>query len=165
MVGPVGITVPKLLPVTATFAPAFAAYLILLNLRVGLVRDAEQCFMGDVPGGGGSETENKEPKSKPAAPADNRLLVAVRSHSNFVENVPFALLLAAFVEMNGGDRRALTASLAALLCFRLVHVEFGMRANEDGLGWGRPVGFFGTLGVVGGLSSYAAWLVKSYWGF
>jgi hypothetical protein len=137
--------------------PAFAAYLILLNLRVGLARDAEQCFMGDVPGGGGSETENKEPKSKPAAPADNRLLVAVRSHSNFVENVPFALLLAAFVEMNG-------------LVGRLALFPAGpRRVRHEGqrgcLGWGGPVGFFGTLGVVGGLSSYAAWLVKSYWGF
>ncbi len=112
---------------------------------------------------GGVDTKQTESTQSKPEPADNKLLVAARAHSNFVENVPFALLLAAFVEMNGGNRRALTASLATLFLLRVVHVEFGLKA-KDSLGWGRPVGFFGTLGVVGGLGSYAGWLVKSYWG-
>lgn len=92
------------------------------------------------------------------------LLVAERAHGNFIENVPFALLVTAIAEANGGNRRALTASLAALLLFRLVHVEFGLKA-DGAVSWGRPVGYFGTVGFVAGMSSYAAYLVKSYWGF
>lgn len=165
----VGITVPKLLPVTGTFAPgqtpffpqpsrcplltivpAFAAYFVLLNLRISVVRQSTKTFIG----GDSKET------SKPAT----GLLVASRSQANFVENVPLALLVASFAEINGGDRRVLTASLAALLFFRIVHVEFGLKA-KDSLGWGRPVGYLGTQGLIVGLSAYAAWLVKSYWGF
>ncbi|KAK5209568.1 hypothetical protein LTR96_000359 [Exophiala xenobiotica] len=154
---PVGITVPKMLPVTGTFAPAFAAYYVLLNLRVSLVRQNEETFLGD-------QTKTSMGQGKPTETGAGDLLVAARAHSNFVENVPFALLMAAITELNGGNRRALTASLAALLCLRIAHAEFGIRM-KDSLGWGRPVGYFGTLGIVAGMSSYAAYLVKSYWGF
>ena len=107
-------------------------------------------------------TGSKGTAETTAATGDDDLLIIRRSHANFVENTPFALLIASFVEMNGGNRRFLTVSLAALLFFRIVHVEFGLRAKNS-LGWGRPVGYFGTLGFVAGMSGYAAWLVKSYW--
>jgi len=96
------------------------------------------------------------------AAGDDNLLITRRSHANFVENVPFALLIASFVEMNGGNRHFLTGSLVALLFFRIVHVEFGLK-SKNSLGWGRPVGYFGTLGFVAGMSGYAAWLAQTYW--
>ncbi|EXJ85604.1 hypothetical protein A1O1_05970 [Capronia coronata CBS 617.96] len=158
----VGITVPKLLPVTGTFAPAFGAYFVLLALRVSLVRQSTHIVIGDQ-GSSSDKAAASDAKPPSTAGGGNNLLIAARSHANFAENVPFALLVASFVEMNGGDRRALTASLAALLFLRIAHVEFGMKA-KDSLGWGRPVGSLGTLAFIGGMSSYAAWLVKSYWG-
>ncbi|OAL26246.1 hypothetical protein AYO22_04424 [Fonsecaea multimorphosa] len=170
-----GSLVPQMLPVTATFAPgtsllfthgppwaqadedilAFAVYYALLNLRVSMVRVSCNTMMG-------TDAANKSSKSSQSSSAlkpdySNDLLVSARCHANFVENVPYALLVASFVELNGGNTRFLTASLAALLFFRVAHVEFGLKA-KDSMGWGRPVGYFGTLGFVVGMSSYAAWL-------
>ncbi|EXJ64345.1 hypothetical protein A1O7_00681 [Cladophialophora yegresii CBS 114405] len=115
----------------------------------------------------GTDTSKKASSdSKPTSSQsdDRALLVNARCHGNFVENVPLSLLVASIVEMNGGDRKVLTGSLAALLFFRIVHVEFGLKA-ERSMGSGRPVGHFGTLTWVLGMSTYAAWLVRSYWGF
>ncbi|KAJ9617515.1 hypothetical protein H2204_013701 [Knufia peltigerae] len=157
---PVGITVPKLLPVTGTFAPAFAVYYTVLNFRVSLIRLAEKTALGDSPktSSGGSE-------GKPADHSRHSdLFVACRAQSNFADNVPFALILAAIAELNGANRRVMTASLAALLLFRILHVELGMRM-KNAIGSGRRVGYVGTTGFLIGMSSYAAYLVKSYWGF
>lgn len=109
------------------------------------------------------EGDAKQAKAK-AATESNSLLVASRCHGNFVENVPLALIVTSFVELNGGNTVFLTGALLLLLFFRVVHVEFGLRAKNS-LGWGRPVGYFGTLAYVTGLSTYAAWLSKSHWGF
>lgn len=75
-----------------------------------------------------------------------------------------ALLLGAIVEMNGGNRRALTGGFAALLVARLLHVELGLR-GENAMGLGRVVGHMTTLGFITGMGGYAAWLVRGYWGF
>jgi uncharacterized membrane protein YecN with MAPEG domain len=93
----------------------------------------------------------------------NLLFRANRSHQNFVENVPFAFLLASIVELNGGNRRYLTGALSALFVLRVMHVELGL-ARPAGMGSGRPIGYFGTMGIIGGLAGYAAFLVKGYWG-
>ncbi|OCT53799.1 putative membrane-associated protein in eicosanoid and glutathione metabolism protein [Cladophialophora carrionii] len=114
----------------------------------------------------GTDTSKKassDSKPKSGQSDGHALLVNARCHGNFIENVPLALLVASIVEMNGGDRQVLTGSLAALLFFRIAHVELGLKA-ERALGWGRSVGYFGTLSWVLGMSTYAAWLVKSYWG-
>lgn len=81
-----------------------------------------------------------------------------------MEYVPLALLGAAIVELNGGNRKILNGGLAALLLFRIMHVELGMHgANANGPG--RLIGHLGTAGFLGGMSAYAAYLVKGYWGF
>ncbi|KAL2426097.1 hypothetical protein ABEF95_010884 [Exophiala dermatitidis] len=157
---PVGLTVPKLLPVTGTFAPAFGAYFALLAFRVSFARQATKTTLGER----SRHSSKAQADAGAASVEEDSLLIATRSHANLVENVPFALLIASIVELNGGDRRALTASLAGLLLARIVHVEFGLRA-KGAVGWGRPVGTLSTLGIIVGLSSYAAYLVKSYWGF
>ncbi len=92
------------------------------------------------------------------------LEVAIRSHANFVEYVPMSLMAAAIVELNGGNRKILNGGLAALLLFRILHVEFGMRAT-DANSPGRVIGHAGTAGFMIGMSAYAAYLVKGYWGF
>lgn len=81
---------------------------------------------------------------------------------NFTENVPLALVLAAIVELNGGSRKALTYTLSALTAFRILHAEFGIM-GEGHMGNGRPIGFFGTQGIVLGLAGYAIYLVQGYW--
>lgn len=54
---------------------------------------------------------------------------------------------------------------ALLLFLRVAHVEYGIRA-KDSLGWGRPVGYFGTLIWIAGMSAYVAWLANplATWG-
>ena len=54
--------------------------------------------------------------------------------------------------------------MGALLVLRIGHVELGLRGKET-LGMGRPVGLFGTQGVLAGLAAWTAYLVKGYWGF
>ena len=83
---------------------------------------------------------------------------------NYLESVPLAFVLAALAELNGGDRRWIAGALSALFAFRISHAELGI-VRPAGLGLGRPVGFFGTMGVLGGLAGYAAFLVKGFWGF
>lgn len=101
-------------------------------------------------------------ESKSSDAPDDKLAAAVRAQVNFTENVPLALLLAAFVELNGGSRKALTYALSALTVFRIVHAEFGIMGKGH-IGNGRPIGFFGTQGVVVGLAAYAGYLVQGYW--
>jgi len=57
--------------------------------------------------------------------------------------------------------------MATLLALRVAHAEFGLwlKGKFGNNGVGRPIGYFGTSGVLLGLSTYAAYLVKGYWGF
>lgn len=128
---------------------------MLLMNRVTYERIQSDKYIGDRSKEGASGDDKSEP---------DPLLVASRCHSNFVENVPMALILAGVVELNGGNRKVLTAALSALLVLRIAHVELGMR-GKDYLGPGRITGFFGTQGVLAGLAAYSAYLVKGYWGY
>ena len=92
------------------------------------------------------------------------LHLAIRSHSNFVENVPLAMLLAVVAELNGGSRKLLNYSMAALMLFRILHVELGMYGKNT-LGPGRIVGHSGTQTWLVGMAAYSAYLVKGCWGF
>ena len=107
----------------------------------------------------GATSKNSSAKSPELDPVQ----LTARAHGNYVENVPFALLLGAIVEMNGGNRQVLTWGLAGLLLARIAHVELGLR-QEKALGVGRPVGHVFTLSFVAGMGGYAAWLVRGYWG-
>jgi uncharacterized membrane protein YecN with MAPEG domain len=77
--------------------------------------------------------------------------------------VPLALLLASIVELNGGNRKVLNGSLGALLLLRILHVELGM-LDPNASSNGRRIGYYGTLGFIGGMAGYATYLVKDYWG-
>ena len=74
------------------------------------------------------------------------------------------LFLALAVELNGGNRKALNGSLAALLLLRILYVKLGLMGLKAMSG-GRPIGYYGTLGFIGGMVSYAVYPVKGYWRF
>jgi uncharacterized membrane protein YecN with MAPEG domain len=84
---------------------------------------------------------------------------------NFLENVPIALIFAAVAELNGANKKILNYALGTLLVLRVLHAELGLRGQEDAIGVGRPIGYFGTQGIIAGLAGYCAYLVKGYWGF
>lgn len=89
------------------------------------------------------------------------MYLATRVHGNYLESVPFALTLAAIVELNGGSRRQLITALSVLLGARIAHlVGLGMGAKSNLF---RPTGYWGSLGVLTYLSGYAGYLVKGYW--
>jgi hypothetical protein len=60
--------------------------------------------------------------------------------------------------LNGGNRKVLNGSLAALLLLRILHVELGLTGPKAMSG----VGYYGKLGFIGGMASYAAYLVERY---
>ncbi|KAH9898864.1 MAPEG family-domain-containing protein [Xylariomycetidae sp. FL2044] len=144
----IGLSTPvlaPLLPVTGTFAAPFAAYFTFLSCRVVYHRFQEKYFTGD-----------------PDAESHKKLYLANRCHQNFIENVPLSLALAAFAELNGGNRKSLTYALGALFVSRVLHSDFGL---INGLSLGRPIGYWGSLAITSYLGVYAAYLVKGYWGF
>jgi hypothetical protein len=57
--------------------------------------------------------------------------------------------------------------MGILLALRIAHADGGLRLEGKfaDSGVGRPLGYFGSMGVLGGLAGYGAWLVKGYWGF
>ena len=144
----------SLLAITGTFAFPFAAYFIFLSGRVLRLRVKDGHYVGD----------DSSAKSDVKVNGYNPLNIASRCHQNFIENVPFAFLLAAIVELNGGNRKILTGALGGLLTLRILHAEFGLQ-GKDATAFGRPVGYFGTIGIIGALAGYASYLVKGYWGF
>ncbi|KAG0652233.1 hypothetical protein D0Z07_1346 [Hyphodiscus hymeniophilus] len=151
----VGLTVPKLMPITGTWAGPFAFYYCLLSCRVVNQRLKTEHYIGD------------RPPNSTCEPGYDPLETESRAQGNFIENVPLAFILLGVAELNGGNRKALHYVMAALFALRVAHVEGGLRLKGKfgGGGVGRPVGFFGTVGVLGGLGGYASYLVKEYWGF
>ena len=92
------------------------------------------------------------------------LLLLTRCHANFIENVPLCFTLAGIAELNGGNSTYLNYAMAALLVFRVAHVEFGLKRPKS-LGIGRPIGYFGTSLWQVFMSMYCAYLVKGYYGY
>ncbi|KAI1459301.1 membrane-associated, eicosanoid/glutathione metabolism protein [Annulohypoxylon moriforme] len=144
------------LPITGAFALPFAAYYIVLSVRVGLQRIKQRVAIGDrVPPPPSSPTSStptqaQTPTTKFHTTSDP-LHLATRAQQNFAEFVPLALLLSTIAELNGASPRILRGALATLLVARMLHVEGGI-LRPGAMGWGRPVGFYGTLGVLGGLA-------------
>lgn len=93
---------------------------------------------------------------------DDPVLVATSVHKNFIENAPLAILFAALVELNGGDRRALAGILGLFTVARVSHMV-GVQGGMPMLKL-RQFGFFASMGSILGLSSWGAFLVKGYWG-
>ncbi|KAF3921795.1 hypothetical protein AA313_de0203178 [Arthrobotrys entomopaga] len=141
------------LPITATALPLFAGYFTLLSSRVIYLRVTSETFVGDKSKEGKCSQDNPDP-----------LTIATRAHGNFAEYVPLALIATALAELSGGDHKVITGALGTLLLLRVGHVELGLR-GKSALAPGRIIGFLGTLGYLLGMSGYAAWLNRGYWGF
>lgn len=148
---------------TGTFALPFTAYFLYLSARVVQIRLRDEHWIGD----DSSKKDSDSPSGKAVAPKTagsyNDLLVATRAHSNFAENVPLAFILAGVAELNGANRKVLAATLSTLFALRVLHADFGL-ISVGSMARGRPVGYFGTVGVLGALAGYSAWLVREYWG-
>ncbi|TLU64089.1 glutathione S-transferase [Thalassotalea litorea] len=74
---------------------------------------------------------------------DKELSKAIRVHGNFVEYVPFALLLLAILEINNGSQFVMHALGGALVTCRFLHA-IGI-AKSSGKSWQRFVGVLGTF--------------------
>ncbi|KAI0165767.1 membrane-associated, eicosanoid/glutathione metabolism protein [Xylariaceae sp. FL1272] len=148
----IGLSPAPLLPVTGGFALPFTAYFTWLSLRVVKYRITEKQFLG----------EHSSKEGTDEARLQNKMYLANRCHLNFTENVPFAFVLAAVAELNGCDRTVLTRLMSALFIFRVLHADVGL---NKGLGYGRPIGYWGTMVTMGTLGYYAASLVRGYWGY
>ncbi|KAH7063507.1 membrane-associated, eicosanoid/glutathione metabolism protein [Macrophomina phaseolina] len=156
-----GVPVPLLAPVTATWTAPFALYLAYLSNRVAYNRIKSSTYLGD-------RAKPLVSGPSPTPPEDDPLFVATRCHANFLENVPLALVVAAIAELNGANRRVLHYALAGLFALRVAHADLGLTKQfrgTKGLGLGRILGFYGSQVFVTGVAGWAAWLVKGYWGF
>ncbi|KAF3761723.1 hypothetical protein M406DRAFT_342457 [Cryphonectria parasitica EP155] len=149
----VGLGQAKLLPVTGGFALPFTVYLLWLSARCVWIRNSSDAFSG------GARAAKKTEQSN----GYNDLQVATRAHANFVENVPLALVLAGTAELNGANRTALSVVLGGLFILRVLHAELGL-FRPGSMSVGRPLGYFGTCALLGGLAWYNACLVGDYWG-
>ncbi|KAI1105183.1 membrane-associated, eicosanoid/glutathione metabolism protein [Jackrogersella minutella] len=144
------------LPITGSFALPFTAYYIFLSARVVAARLKQGIAIGDqTPSPSSSFTTTTT--SGGIHTTRDPLRLAARAQQNFAEYVPLALILAGTAELNGGAPHTLRAALSALLACRVLHAELGIMA-ADAMGYGRPVGFYGTLGVMAWLGGWGAWL-------
>ena len=105
--------------ITLLFAALHTLLLLVLLARVSRLRHARRIGLGD----GG----------------DPDLARAIRAHGNFIEHVPFALLLLGLLELCGLPVALLWASGGALLFARLMHAV-GL-SSSSGASFGR---FYGT---------------------
>jgi uncharacterized membrane protein YecN with MAPEG domain len=117
--------------ITALYAAFSGLLLAFLTLRVIRLRRANTVAFGD----GG-------------VPA---LTHAIRAHGNFVEYVPFALLLILLVELTGGARGTVHGLGIPLIAARVLHIWGVMPVN--GPFFGRAAGIVLTLLVILGASA------------
>ncbi len=89
----------KIVPV---YAAVLALMFVLLSLRTIRTRQRLRISLGDA--------------------GDAAMLRAIRVHANFAEYVPFAILLAAFVEIEGTRPWIVHTLCGMLLLGRLLHV-------------------------------------------
>lgn len=129
--------------ITSLYAGAFAVLYVVLAYRVTVFRHREKTSLG--PGQG-----------------DSPLTRAIRVHGNFMEYVPFALLLIALVELGGAPAVAVHALTATLLLARLLHA-WGLTtvAGRSPQRWWGTALTFAIVVVAGVWSSVSAVLAMS----
>ncbi|MBC7753589.1 MAG: MAPEG family protein [Moraxellaceae bacterium] len=124
--------------ITLIYAAILAAIYVGLSIRVIKHRFGTKTLFGDA--------------------GHHDLSIAVRTHGNFAEYVPFCLILIMGVELR--DYSALTIHIlgTVLIVARLSHV-FGLKANK-GAGLGRPLGVIATLLLM--VTSSVLILIRSF---
>jgi uncharacterized membrane protein YecN with MAPEG domain len=124
-----------LLAVTGFYAALLGLVAIALTVMTGRVRIGTTISLG--------------------AGSDDRLLEAMRRHANWVENVPFILLLIAIAEIDGAAKWWIHVLGATLLIARIVH-PFGIKAGTMRT-MPRFIGMLGTLLVAFGAIVTVLW--------
>ncbi|WP_268408509.1 MAPEG family protein [Alteromonas sp. a30] len=110
-------------PITAFYGGLLAAVYVYLSFAVIFKRRKHMIGIGD----GGKKD----------------LSQAIRVHGNFMEYVPFAVILMLIAEINQMPHTLLHIVGAGLIIVRLLHA-FGL-ANNVGKSWQRFVGVIGTF--------------------
>ena len=110
-------------PVTALYTALLGLVMIALEMPVGMLRGRTKIPIYD---GGNME-----------------LAVAIRRHGNFIEHVPFVLIVMAVIELNGAGATLLHGMGIALLLARIAH-PLGLKHDTIQAPL-RAVGAFGTL--------------------
>ena len=119
--------VPVIVPV---YAAVLAFIYIVLAIRVIRLRQSAKVAIGT---GGNAGLER-----------------SMRVHANFAEYVPFALLLASFVEMQGAPAWRVHLLCLALVAGRLIHA-FGVSQERENIRL-RVVGMVMTFAVLAGMA-------------
>ena len=110
-------------PITALYAAIQAVISIVLGFGVGPMRGKLGISVGD---GGNPD-----------------LLLAMRKHGNWTEHVPFALLLLALLELNGGGVILLHGLGAGLVVARIAH-PLGLKKDTVS----HPLRIIGAAGTI-----------------
>ncbi len=95
-------------PISGLYAALQAVFPLALGVGIGPLRGKYNVSIGD----GGNP----------------QLLLAIRRHGNWAEHVPFALLLLALLELNGGAAALLHGLGGALVIARIAH-PLGLRVD------------------------------------
>ena len=93
------------IPVTLFTSAVLGILSVVLSFRVTLARAKTKVLIGDGVGAPGTET----------------LLSRIRTHGNFIEHVPLALILLGGVEVSGASRLTCGVFAAMLIASRLMH--------------------------------------------
>jgi uncharacterized membrane protein YecN with MAPEG domain len=122
-------------PVSFQYAGLLGLLLIALSAQVVLARRRYRVRLG--------------------AGTEEGMQQAIRVHANFVEYVPFAVLLLVLAEITGLPAAAVHGAGILLLASRLAHA-FGL-SRSPGRSFGRFYGTAGTWLVILGLSLWLLW--------
>lgn len=147
---------------TGAFALPFTAYFLYLSGRCVEVRLRDKHWIGDDSSKKDGDAPSGQSVKSSKGDKYNDLQVSTRAHANFAENVPLAFILAGLIELNGGNRKVLTGTLGTLFVLRVLHADFGLM-KPGSMATGRPIGYYGTCGVLGAMAGYSAWLAREYW--
>ncbi|AEF54209.1 MAPEG family protein [Marinomonas posidonica] len=115
---------PITIHITSLYAAFFGLLLLPITIRVGLRRIATNIWFLD----GG----------------DDNLLRRIRSHANFLEYVPFAIVLMALAELNAAPNAFMHTMGLLLISSRLMHY---ITINTKPLAPTRALSMLGTFGV------------------
>lgn len=118
--------------ITGVYAAVLGLFYLALSVRTLRTRRKKQIAVGD-----GGNTD---------------LLRAIRVHGNFAEYVPFALLLIALLEINGGSRQVIHLLGLALVVGRVSHA-YGVSQTKETFAF-RVFGMGMTFTAIAGAAGF-----------
>ena len=113
--------------ITALYAVMLATIFLVLSVRIAVARWRREQYFGE---------------------ADSSIAMLVRAHSNFVENIPIALILLSFAEVRGAAWNVMHGLASALVVSRVLHA-YGVSKEPEPI-WFRVCGYTLTCIIIGG---------------